>query len=56
MLKFRLSLMVEYDVEKSSKGKRDFKRLGGTGVPIILVGQKRLNGFSWETFEKLYYR
>jgi glutaredoxin len=46
---------VEYDIEKSSKGKRDFKRLGGKGVPIILVGGKRLNGFSEGTFEKLYY-
>ncbi len=45
---------VEYDIEKSSKGKRDFKRLGGKGVPIILVGGKRLNGFSQGTFEKLY--
>lgn len=47
---------VEYDIEKSSKGKRDFKKLGGRGVPIILVGGKRLNGFSQGTFEKLYYR
>jgi glutaredoxin len=28
----------EYDVEHSEKGKRDFKRLQGTGVPILLVG------------------
>ncbi len=47
---------VEYDIEKSRKGKRDFKILGGKGVPIILVGGKRLNGFSEESFEKLYYR
>ncbi len=47
---------VEYDIEKSRKGKRDFKRLGGKGVPIILVGGKRLNGFSQGTFEKLYYQ
>lgn len=45
---------VEYDIENSSKGRRDYKRLGGKGVPIILVGQKRLNGFSPRTFEKLY--
>lgn len=47
---------VEYDIEKSTKGKRDFERLGGKGVPVILVGDKRLNGFSKETFEKVYYR
>jgi len=44
----------EYDVETSSKGKRDFKRMGGRGVPIILVGDKRLNGFSKAKFESIY--
>ena len=37
---------TEYDVENSNKGKRDYKKLGGRGVPIILVGEQRLNGFS----------
>lgn len=36
----------EYDVETSSKGRRDYKKLQGRGVPIIMVGSKRLNGFS----------
>jgi len=36
----------EYDVEKSKKGKRDYKRLKGRGVPIIMVGKQRMNGFS----------
>jgi len=44
----------EYDIETSSKGKRDFARLGGRGVPIILVGDKRMNGFSEQRFEALY--
>jgi glutaredoxin len=44
----------EYDVEKSSKGRRDYKRLKGTGVPIILIGEQRMNGFSPERFDKLY--
>ncbi len=47
---------TEYDVEKSSKGKRDFKKLGGKGVPVILVGSKRINGFSREAFEQAYYQ
>jgi glutaredoxin len=37
---------TEYDVESSNKGRRDYKKLGGRGVPIILVGEQRLNGFS----------
>ncbi|MCF6323891.1 MAG: DUF4124 domain-containing protein [Gammaproteobacteria bacterium] len=44
----------EYDTETSKKGKADYKRLKGTGVPIILVGKKRMNGFSPSGFERLY--
>jgi glutaredoxin len=43
-----------YDVEKSRIGKRDFKRLGGKSVPIIIVGTKRMNGFTASRFSKLY--
>jgi glutaredoxin len=45
---------VEYDVETSLKGKRDYKKMGGTGVPIILVGQRRMNGFSEAGFREFY--
>ena len=44
----------EYDVETSDKGRRDYARLGARGVPVILVGGKRLNGFSPQAFEQLY--
>ncbi len=46
----------EYDVEKSAKGRRDYKRLNGSGVPIILVGKQRMNGFSPDHFDQLYRR
>jgi glutaredoxin len=46
----------EYDVAKSQRGRRDFKRLQGKGVPIILVGDQRMNGFSPERFESIYQR
>ncbi len=36
----------EYDVENSRKGRRDFERLNARGVPVILVGDQRVNGFS----------
>jgi glutaredoxin len=45
---------VAYDIEKSRAGKSGFKKLNGNGVPIILVGGKRMNGFSVAKFEKLY--
>ncbi|PUD99939.1 MAG: hypothetical protein C3L25_04075 [Candidatus Sedimenticola endophacoides] len=47
---------TEYDVEKSAKGRRDYRRLGGRGVPIILVGKRRMDGFSEEHFATLYRR
>ncbi len=36
----------EYDIEKSERGRRDYKKMKGTGVPIIKIGKKRFNGFS----------
>jgi glutaredoxin len=44
----------EYDVEKSEKGKKDYKAMNGSGVPIILVGKQRMNGFSQSRFDGLY--
>jgi glutaredoxin len=44
----------EYDVENSRKGRRDYRKMGGGGVPIILVGGRRLNGFSVVAFERIY--
>ena len=46
---------TEYDVENSRKGRRDYRALGGSSVPIILVGNRRLNGFSPAHFEQVYY-
>lgn len=45
---------TEYDVEKSDKGKRDFKKLNGRAVPILIIGEKRMNGFSVSRFRQLY--
>lgn len=44
----------EYDVEKDAAARREFERLGGHGVPLILVGEARLQGFSEGGFEQLY--
>lgn len=44
----------EYDIENSEKGKRDYKKLGAKGIPVILVGKKRLNGFSEDSFKRIY--
>ncbi len=46
----------EYDVEKSRKGKQDYRQLGARGVPVILVGSQRMNGFSEASFRDPYDR
>jgi glutaredoxin len=43
----------EIDVEKSESAAREFKSLGGSGVPLILVGGKAMSGFNPESFEAL---
>jgi glutaredoxin len=45
---------TEYDIEKSDKGRRQYQKMGATGVPVILVGNQRMNGFSEAGFEKIY--
>ncbi len=47
---------TEYDIDKSEKGKQGFKALKGRGVPIILVGKARMNGFTVAHFNQLYER
>ena len=37
---------TEYDVETSSQGRADYQAMQGQGVPITLVGEQRLNGYS----------
>lgn len=44
----------EYDVETSAKGRNDFARLKGRGVPVILIGKKRMNGFDKARFKQIY--
>jgi glutaredoxin len=37
---------VELDIEKSETAKAEHKSIGGKGIPVILVGSERMNGFS----------
>jgi glutaredoxin len=45
----------EYDIEKSKKAAREYKKLNGRGVPVILIGKRRMNGFSVNAFDRIYY-
>lgn len=44
----------DIDVENSPEARREFKRLGGSGVPLILVGSKAMSGWDPEGFAALY--
>lgn len=44
----------EYDVETSDRGRRDYRALEARGVPVILIGEQRMNGFSVDAFSALY--
>ncbi len=45
----------EYDIEKSKTAAKAYRKLKGSGVPLILVGKKRMSGFSAKRFNALYY-
>jgi glutaredoxin len=45
---------TEHDIERGSRAKQLYKQLGATGVPVILVGNKRMNGFTEAGFERIY--
>ena len=45
----------EYDIEKDEKRMREYRKLNGKGVPLILVGKQRMSGFSTSSFEKMYF-
>ena len=46
----------ELDIDNSRAARRGFDRLGGKGVPIILVGDQRMDGFSIKGFERMVRR
>jgi len=42
---------VAYDIEKDSAAMQRHRELGGRGVPLIVIGSKKMSGFSQESFE-----
>ncbi len=46
---------TERDINKSASAKRQWKKLKGTGVPLILVGKRKMRGFSISSFEDIYF-
>jgi len=44
---------IEYDIEASEDNLAQFRDLNGTAVPLILAGDKRMQGFSPRSFNDL---
>lgn len=44
----------ERDVEVNPVYKAEFKKLGGRGVPLFIMGDKMMGGFSKEAFDRNY--
>lgn len=45
---------VDYDIETDATALAQFKGFGGGGVPVIFVGDTRINGFNEAAFERVY--
>ncbi len=44
----------EYDIEESEQALREFREIGGKGVPVLLYGDRRMDGFSESDFDRTY--
>ncbi len=52
-LKARGVAFTEFNIEMNGLARAEFKRLGGQGVPLILVGDQRMKGFNATRLDKL---
>jgi glutaredoxin len=43
----------EVDIEASDAGRREFAEYGGSGVPLIIVGEQRMRGFDAGAMDRL---
>ncbi len=43
---------LDLDVQQSEKARKDFEKLGGMGVPLVLVGDRQIRGFNQNALEK----
>jgi len=37
---------MEFDVQRNQRAFKDFQRLGGRGVPLLVVGERKIQGFN----------
>jgi mycoredoxin len=42
---------ADFDIEKLDKARQEFLKLGGEGVPLIIIGNRRIEGFNQAQIE-----
>lgn len=42
---------ADFDIEKLDKSRQEFLKLGGEGVPLIIIGNRRIEGFNQAQIE-----
>lgn len=45
---------ADLDIEKDAGARAQYDSFGGNGVPVIFVGNRRMNGFDASSFDQLY--
>ena len=43
---------IDLDIEKQTQAKIQYDQLGGENIPIVLIGNRRINGFKPEQFDR----
>lgn len=43
----------DFDISRNNRAQNEFQRLGARGVPLLLIGEKRLDGYEPHRLEKL---
>ena len=44
---------MEFDVERNQRAFKEFHRLGARGVPVIMVGKTRVDGFNAKKLQQV---
>ena len=44
---------VEFDIERNQRAFKEFQRLGARGVPVIMIGSTRVDGFNPKKLEQV---
>jgi glutaredoxin len=46
---------TEYNIETDAEAKRKYDSFGGKGVPVIFIGEERMDGFNVAKFSEIYH-